>query len=62
MKILATKKEMVAMVRFCATEGLCASCVLGDFCCKDGVDFAVEDFIEIVEASDEETEEKQTPL
>ena len=49
MKILATKKEMAVMVRTCAKEGSCASCVMGNFCCEDGADFAVEDFIEIVE-------------
>ena len=54
MKILATKKEMGSLVRSCAREGLCSSCVLGNFCCEDGADFAVEDFIEIVEDSDEE--------
>ena len=61
MKIFATKKEMAIMVRTCAKEGSCASCVLGEFCCEDGADFAVEDFVEVVEESDEKTK-KQTSL
>jgi len=56
MKILATKKEMAVMVRTCAKEGSCASCVLGNFCCEDDADFAVEDFIEIAEVTNEKTE------
>ena len=53
MKILATKKEMAKMIRNCANDGICNTCVLGEFCCAEDADKAVEDFVEIVEDTDE---------
>ena len=47
MKIKADKKEFADLVRTCTKDCSCASCVLFEFCGKDGME--IEDLIEIAE-------------
>lgn len=51
MKILATKNEMAHLVRECAMNSMCSSCVFGRFCGSSYSEGEIEDFIEIVEDS-----------